>query len=300
MTISMVLIVCVQTLIATGLGMFFAQERRTAGVSQDWKALGLAGALSAITGFIIAEITTPPAFDYMVVMGIISFAAALLGRDIVGNVSARCFHHKDTHTPASIDFMCLACTMWAGAACGIGDLRGCIFVALVMAMVAVSRSQSVEKESSRVPGEKSGMALPVEPEIMQFRVPVHAPTLAQVRARPVLLSAESARIQTSEQTSGHGAAHGELNTLYQSVEQLTQLAQILRQAGQGKTSTGAKPANTIANSMASGGLQPAMARRSEYLPHHNVAARQWAGQGQPSIRRGRRISEIQRCNHAIR
>jgi len=58
-----VLVVLVQTACAIGFGVFFSFERRCAGVEQDAYALGTAGAIAAIAGYVIAVTTRAPAFD---------------------------------------------------------------------------------------------------------------------------------------------------------------------------------------------------------------------------------------------
>ena len=184
--------------------------------------------------------------------------------------------------PAQVDTIALACTIWAGTACAIGDIRGCVLVVLVMALAAVFRSQAAESRPERIVGEKAGLlqsagAIAAVDTSLLARAPSFAEVFAHVPQQgvatpeyePVQSELDGAAPAVASVVRLHPDAaipspHEEASA---TAQQLKLLAQALR----------GSPARSAAWLQ-----QPAVVyqRRSQRIPDHNVAVSQ---SGKPTV-----------------
>lgn len=296
-----------QVALAISLGVFFALERRLSGDLKDWRALGVVlgavAALSAIAGNVVAMVTTPQSFDYLLVMGVFAFGAALLGREMAEEKAQA----LNDAVPVDIEVLRLASTIWIGAACGIGDVRGCIFVLLLMALASICRPQRKPSEIQVLAPVTERIAEP--PAVLEtaFSIPARAPDpsivlgqdFLQQRANPAALKVMSNKAQAYVPAPTSLAAEISEGSLSDAAGQLRALATILR-GGDADGDQGPGQAVMVASNANVHSQQPlAFARRAERLPNHNVAARLATGHRSLSNRCVRKKQVLQRQNFRV-
>jgi hypothetical protein len=287
---------------AAALGAFFAMERRLAGCDHDWRVLSIAGVAACVIAFAMHSITGAPSFDFMIVMGVIAFSAAHLLRDPMVEAASAWSSGK----PAHMDFMTLASTFWAGAACGLGDLRGCILVVLMMAIVAMfwpqrnARGQATAAAIKAVPVRTSMDR--AEAEYLLALAPTPGKVLGKqadtsVLAQNMQSPASSAALGDGAEAHALSEVHARTGEAKDAAEELSALARAIRAANSGHQAV----VNSFESALAilepaEQRVQLAPVRRARGLRHCHIAPHPWRAQGVPVERRSA-SRPLQRGNH---
>lgn len=165
----LVLSFILKTAIAAALGGFLALERRMAGGKNDLLVHAWAGGIAALLGA-GAISTGAQGLDFVVVSGVLALAIGALTRDFavawaararsgtttgaaasaLAKVDAQVDAQVDAKVDAKVDLLSFTGVLWAGACCGFGDARGCIFVVLILAIVAMFRPREAMREAAAV------------------------------------------------------------------------------------------------------------------------------------------------------
>ncbi len=156
-----ILILVLQISIAVALGAFLSLERRMAGGRNDIQSHAFAAGCAAFLGF-GAVSTGAHAADFVFVSGIVALGVGALTRDFaVAWASRRNGGQGVGEQGVQVDGLSFTGALWAGASCGFGDPRACIFVVLALAIVSMFRS----REPSVGVGGAPAAAVPALPPV---------------------------------------------------------------------------------------------------------------------------------------
>ncbi|MCC2095712.1 MAG: hypothetical protein KDJ29_02405 [Hyphomicrobiales bacterium] len=212
-----------------------------------------------------------------------------------------------------MDFMTLACTIWAGAACGLGDLRGCVFVVLLLTLASIGwpRRETVMRQSPIL--AEAAVAKPAVDAAQAGYLLALAPSPQSVFARDSHSKGEpQTELQWPQSGAGDsgnvsGAAHvavtaavaEEQDDIRGSATELSAMAKAIRAANAGhQTVVETFEAATAMLEAREPGNNFAPERRDRLVRHAHLTPYAWRGQGLP-VQRNRPATPLQRGNHKV-